>query len=160
MWVPTPPSTPTCGVTGRPCDLAGACAGGSALVLQWKGGDRVPRELAGKRLATRNWEIPGYSSPLLLKQHGLKTRKKGGGISLPGGQQQYYPAFPPRGDRRAWTVEPWVSRLVVQEGGYIFLAEEELWPDGLSPPPTWCGATAFSKTTRNWRPNGSRRTSG
>lgn len=30
----------------------------------------------------------------------------------------------------AWTIEPWVSRLVLEAGGRVFLDEKDLWPEG------------------------------
>jgi NitT/TauT family transport system substrate-binding protein len=30
----------------------------------------------------------------------------------------------------AWTIEPWVSRLMLEAGGKVFLDEKTLWPEG------------------------------
>jgi len=127
--------------------LAGACAGGSALVLRKGEEIASPRELAGKRLATPQLgNTQDIALRYYLRQHGLKTREEGGGIQLyPVGNSNLLLLFRRGEIDGAWTVEPWVSRLVVQEGGYIFLAEEELWPDGLYPTTYLVGATAFLK---------------
>ena len=127
--------------------LAGGCAGGSALVL--RKGEEISslRELSGKRLATPQLgNTQDIALRYFLREHGLKTREEGGEIQIhPVGNSNIILLFRRGEIDGAWTVEPWVSRLVVQEGGYIFLAEEELWPDGLYPTTYLVGAVTFLK---------------
>lgn len=125
--------------------LAGGCAGGSALVLRRGEESSSSRELQGKKLATPQLgNTQDVALRYFLAQHGLKTREEGGDIQVyPVGNSNIILLFRRGEIDGAWTVEPWVSRLVTQEGGYIFLDEEELWPDGLYPTTYLVGSVAF-----------------
>ena len=127
--------------------LAGSCSGGAALVLQKEKVICSPGELAGMRLATPQLgNTQDISLRYFLKEHGLKTREEGGTVQVyPVSNSNIILLFRSGEIDGAWTVEPWVSRLVVQEGGYIFLDEDDLWPDGLYPITYLVGATAFLK---------------
>ena len=127
--------------------LAGACAGGSALVLRKGEEISSPLELAGLRLGTPQLgNTQDIALRYFLREHGLKTSEEGGKIQLyPAGNSNLILLFRRGEINGAWTVEPWVSRLVVQEGGYIFLDEDDLWPDGLYPTTYLVGSVTFLK---------------
>jgi NitT/TauT family transport system substrate-binding protein len=106
-----------------------------------------PLELAGLRLGTPQLgNTQDIALRYFLREHGLKTSEEGGKIQLyPAGNSNLILLFRRGEINGAWTVEPWVSRLVVQEGGYIFLDEDDLWPDGLYPTTYLVGSVTFLK---------------
>jgi NitT/TauT family transport system substrate-binding protein len=62
--------------------------------------------------------------------HGLVPRERGGDLTiLPLANPDQLLMFRKREIHAAWTVEPWVSRLVQEGGGKVFLEEGDLWPD-------------------------------
>jgi len=125
--------------------LAGGCAGGSALVLRKETPVSSPQQLQEKKLATPQLgNTQDVALRFFLAQNGLKTREEGGDILVyPVGNSNTILLFRRREIDGAWTVEPWVSRLVVEEGGYIFLDEKELWPGGIYPTTYLVGTVDF-----------------
>lgn len=111
--------------------VAGACSGGAALVVQPDGRIKTDADLKGKRIATPqlgNTQDVAARSYLVSK--GLK-------VTLTGGDARVLPTPNPdqlilfqRGDVDAvWTVEPWVSRLMQEAKGKLYLQESSLWPE-------------------------------
>ncbi|MCX7886890.1 MAG: ABC transporter substrate-binding protein [Verrucomicrobiae bacterium] len=110
--------------------VAGACSGGAALVVQGDGRIRTDADFRGKRVGT----------PQLGNTQDVAARawllSKGLRVSLHGGDVQVLPTANPdqltlfqKGELDAvWTVEPWVSRLVREANGKIYLEESTLWP--------------------------------
>lgn len=109
--------------------IAGAASGGSTFVLR-PGIDRG--SLAGRRLAT-----PGLGNSQdaamrhLLQQQGLRTRERGGDVTLsPMAPAEILNLFSRGEIDGAWVAEPWGSRLIQEAGGYLAIDERDLWPDG------------------------------
>lgn len=125
--------------------LAGGCAGGSALVMHKETPVYSPEDLRGKKLATPQLgNTQDVALRFFLAQNGLATREQGGDVLVyPVGNSNTILLFRRREIDGAWTVEPWVSRLVIEEGGYIFLDEKELWSDGLYPTTYLVGRVDF-----------------
>lgn len=125
--------------------LAGGCAGGSALVLHKDTPVFSPEGLRGKKLATPQLgNTQDVALRFFLAQNGLAPREQGGDVLVyPVGNSNSLLLFRRREIDGVWTVEPWVSRLVIEEGGYIFLDEKELWPDGLYPTTYLVGTVDF-----------------
>ena len=110
--------------------VAGACSGGAALVVKENGALKVDADFKGRKLAT----------PQLGNTQDVAARawlkSKGHRVTLTGGDVLVVPTANPdqlalfrKGDIDAvWTVEPWVSRLVLETGGAIYLDESTLWP--------------------------------
>ena len=110
--------------------VAGACSGGAALVVKENGALKVDADFKGRKLAT----------PQLGNTQDVAARawlkSKGHRVTLTGGDELVVPTANPdqlalfrKGDIDAvWTVEPWVSRLVLETGGAIYLDESTLWP--------------------------------
>lgn len=101
--------------------LTPVASGGNALVVRAGLGLRSPEDFAGRRLATPQLgNTQDVSARAWLKSAGLK-------VTLAGGDVQVIPAANPelimlfgRGQvDAAWTVEPWVSRLVSEFGGVV-----------------------------------------
>ena len=110
--------------------LAGAAEGGAGLVMR-KGVDiHSPADLRGKKLAapqlgnTQDVALRGY-----LEANGLLTVDRGGDVTvIPMGNPGILTLLR-RGDLDgAWVPEPWLTRIVKELDGKIFLDEKTLWP--------------------------------
>jgi len=111
--------------------VAGACSGGAALVVQSDGRITKDADFRGKRIATPQF---GNTQDVACRAWLLS---KGLRITMVGGDARVIPTDNPdqlslfqRGEMdAAWTVEPWVSRLVLEARGKVYLEEGALWPD-------------------------------
>jgi NitT/TauT family transport system substrate-binding protein len=111
--------------------VAGACSGGAALVVQSDGRITKDADFRGKRIATPQF---GNTQDVACRSWLLS---KGLRITMVGGDARVVPTDNPdqlslfqRGELdAAWTVEPWVSRLVLEARGKVYLEESSLWPD-------------------------------
>ncbi len=112
--------------------IAGAASGGAALVVPANSTVSRPQEFRGKRIA----------SPELGNTQDVALRRwlKSNGL-VPGKDVQVAPIknadilmlFQQGKLAGAWVPEPWVTRLIREGGGRIFLDERSLWPDGRFP---------------------------
>lgn len=112
--------------------VAGAASGGASLVLRSDLNIRSVRQLNGLKLASPQM---GNTQDVALRYFLRKNKIK---ITQHGGTTQVLPV--PNPDQLnllqrkeidgAWTVEPWVSRLVAEANGRVFLDERSLWPNG------------------------------
>ena len=112
--------------------IAGATSGGSALVIRNDAGINAIEDFHGKKIAspqlgnTQDVALRGW-----LKDNGFVLKDKGGDIQvLPISNPDQLTLFLKKEIDGAWTVEPWVSRLVKEGNGKIFLDERSIWPDG------------------------------
>jgi NitT/TauT family transport system substrate-binding protein len=112
--------------------VAGAASGGASLVVQKDGAIRSVADLKGKRIATPEYgNTQDIALRYWLKEQGLK----------PGRDLQVMPVknaeildlFMQKKIAAAWVPEPWVSRLLHEAGGRIFLDERNIWPGGKFP---------------------------
>jgi NitT/TauT family transport system substrate-binding protein len=111
--------------------IAGSCSGGAALVVQPDGRIKTAADFKGRKVGT----------PQLGNTQDVAARawlaSKGFRVTLTGGDVLVVPTANPdqlalflKGDLDAvWTVEPWVSRLVLEAKGQIHLEESALWPE-------------------------------
>ena len=107
--------------------IRGAAVGGSALVVQGDGRIKSPSDFRGRKVGT----------PQLGNTQDVACRAwliaQGFHVSPQGGDVQVLPAENPdllqlfkKGDvDAAWTVEPWVSRLLIEAGGKLMVEEPE-----------------------------------
>ncbi|KAB2833906.1 MAG: ABC transporter substrate-binding protein, partial [Candidatus Dadabacteria bacterium] len=112
--------------------VSGAASGGAGLVVRKGSGIKSVKDFNGKRLATpsigntqdvalRNW----------LGENGYKLKEKGGTVEVvPLANPDQLTLFIKKELDGAWTVEPWVSRLILEGDGELFLDEKDLWPNG------------------------------
>lgn len=109
--------------------VAGACSGGAALVVQGNSPIKTGTDFKGRRVGTPQLgNTQDVAARAWLRSLGLR-------VVLTGGDAMVIPTSNPdqltlfrRGDLDAvWTVEPWVSRLVIEASGRVFLDEAELW---------------------------------
>lgn len=110
--------------------ICGSCFGGSALVVQ-PGHIKQISDFKNKIIATPQL---GNTQDVAARAW---FRSKGFQFTLFGGEIRIIPmenvdqlTLFKQGDlEAAWTVEPWVSRLLLEAQGEIYLEESELWPE-------------------------------
>jgi NitT/TauT family transport system substrate-binding protein len=112
--------------------VAGSASGGAALVIRTDAGIDSDRDFDGKTIATPqlgNTQDVAARAWFKSKNHRLK--EKGGSLILmPLQNPDQLQMFKQKEIHGAWTIEPWVSRLVHEGGGKVFLEEKDLWPAG------------------------------
>jgi len=111
--------------------VAGACSGGAALVVHGDGRIQGDADFKGRKVAT----------PQLANTQDVAARawlrSLGNRVTLTGGDVLVVPAANPdqlsllrRGTIDAvWTIEPWVSRLVLEAGAKVYFEESAVWPE-------------------------------
>jgi NitT/TauT family transport system substrate-binding protein len=110
--------------------IAGACGGGAALVVQPDGRIKVDADFKGRRIGTPQLgNTQDVAARAWLQSKGLRIRMTGGdALVLPTPNPDQIGLFQ-KGDLDAvWTIEPWVSRIVLEAGGKVYLEEATLWP--------------------------------
>ena len=112
--------------------VAGAVSGGAGLVIRADSGINTVKDFDGKKIAspqlgnTQDVALRGW-----LKDNGYEVKEKGGTVRvIPLANPDQLTLFLKKEIDGAWTVEPWVSRLILEGGGKLFLDEREIWPDG------------------------------
>lgn len=110
--------------------VAGAASGGAAFVT--RSGIEGPEDLHGTTLAspqlgnTQDVALKHY-----LQQNGLRREDQGGDVEvINAGNADILTLFLNGRIDGAWVPEPWVTRLLLEGGGRVFVDEAELWPDG------------------------------
>ncbi|KRB36900.1 ABC transporter substrate-binding protein [Microbacterium sp. Root180] len=114
--------------------VAGAATGGAALVVA--DGIDSPDDLAGTTLASPQLgNTQDVALRVWLADQGYETDTSGGGdvAVTPTENAQTLTLFQDGQLDGAWVPEPWVSRLVIDEGAHVLVDEAELWPDGEFP---------------------------
>jgi NitT/TauT family transport system substrate-binding protein len=112
--------------------IAGATSGGAALVVRGGSGISKAEDFHGKRIASPQMgNTQDVALRAWLKSQGLKTRDKGGDVTvMPIANPDQLTLFLKKEIDAAWAPEPWASRLVHDAAGKIFLDERTLWPRG------------------------------
>lgn len=112
--------------------IAGGANGGASLVVQPDAGIKSAKDLKGKRVATPEF---GNTQDIALRSW-LKTQGLRPGSDLqvmPVKNAEILDLFIQKKIAAAWVPEPWVTRLVHEGGGTIFIDERSLWPEGKFP---------------------------
>lgn len=125
--------------------VAGAASGGAALVLAPHATINRVADLRGKRLASPEF---GNTQDVALKSW-LKSQKL-----LPGRDVHVLPTknpdiltlFKQKEIAGAWVPEPWLTRLLREVNGRIYLDERTLWPEGKFPTAIVVVRTEFLQT--------------
>lgn len=107
--------------------LAGAAAGGAALVVQPDSGLRQPADFRGKTIATPQLgNTQDVACRAWLANGGLKITQIGGeAFIVPTPNPDQITLFQQRKLDAVWTVEPWVSRLEREAGGKVVLEQSK-----------------------------------
>jgi len=112
--------------------IAGATSGGAALVLRSDSGIASAKDFHGKKIASPQLgNTQDVALRAWLKRNGYRLKEKGGDVEvIPLQNPDQLTLFLKKEIDGAWTVEPWVSRLVREGNGKVFLEESSLWPRG------------------------------
>ncbi len=112
--------------------VAGAVSGGAGLVIRADSGISTVKDFDGKKIAspqlgnTQDVALRGW-----LKDNGYKVKEKGGTVQvIPIANPDQLTLFLKKEIDGAWVPEPWVSRLILEGNGRLFLDERNIWPDG------------------------------
>jgi NitT/TauT family transport system substrate-binding protein len=111
--------------------ISGTASGGAALVV--KPSITSVDQLKGKTIATPQLgNTQDVALRAFLKSKGFKTDLQGGGdVSVkPQDNSQTLLTFKQGSIDGAWVPEPYLSQLVVQDGGNVLVNEKDLWPGG------------------------------
>ena len=102
------------------------------MVVRKGAGIRSIKDLHHKKIASPQLgNTQDVSLRVWLKRNGMVLSDKGGDVQvIPVKNSDQLTLFLNKQIDGAWTVEPWVSRLVNEGGGEVFLEESSLWPDG------------------------------
>lgn len=115
--------------------LAAATYGGAAFVVRKELAIDTPRGLRKARLASPQI---GNTQDIALRQwladNDLVSSDRGGTVRVvPMANPDILSLFRSKEIDGAWVVEPWVSRLVDEGGGRVYLEESELHENGVYP---------------------------
>ena len=107
--------------------LAGAAAGGAALVVQADSQLKQPTDFRGKTIATPQLgNTQDIACRAWLANGGLKITQTGGeAFIVPTPNPDQISLFQQRKLDAVWTVEPWVSRLEREAGGKVLLEQSK-----------------------------------
>ncbi|MCK6480412.1 MAG: ABC transporter substrate-binding protein [Planctomycetes bacterium] len=106
--------------------LAGAARGGAALVVAGDGRIAKREDFRGRRVATPQLgNTQDVACRAWLLDHGFRVTPSGGDVQvIPTANPDMITLLQSGGVDAAWTVEPWVSRLVAEAGAKVLLEEE------------------------------------
>ena len=107
--------------------LAGSAEGGAALVVPGDSPLAKPEDFRGKRIGTPQLgNTQDVAARVWCLAHGLRVTLTGGDATiLPTPNPDQLGLFQTGRLDAVWTVEPWVSRLVLEAKGRIFLEEKD-----------------------------------
>ena len=112
--------------------VCGASSGGAALVIREAVDIKTIEDLEGKRIATPQLgNTQDVACRAWLQEKGYQVSEKGGTVQvIPVRNSDQLTLFLKGEIDGAWTKEPWVSRLIQEGHGKLFLDEREIWPEG------------------------------
>ena len=112
--------------------VCGAASGGAGLVVRTDAGINSLKDLHGKKIATPQLgNTQDVACREWLREHGFVPTEKGGDVQvIPLRNPDQLTLFLKKEIDAAWTKEPWVSRLIIEGNGKLFLDERDLWPEG------------------------------
>ena len=108
--------------------ISGAANGGAALVVRPDDQINTPADFRGKIIATPQLgNTQDISCRAWLKANGFNVTQTGGDVKvLPVANPDQLGMFQQKKVSGVWTVEPWVTRLLRQGGGKVFLEDTEV----------------------------------
>jgi NitT/TauT family transport system substrate-binding protein len=110
--------------------VAGACSGGAALVVQGDGRIQTDADFRGRKVATPQFgNTQDVAARAWLTSKGFRVTMTGGDVLVvPTTNPDQLAMFQKGVLDAVWTVEPWVTRLVLEAKGRVYLDESTLWP--------------------------------
>jgi len=111
--------------------VAGACSGGAALVVQPDGRINADEDFKGKKVATPQFgNTQDVAARSWLRSRGHRVTMTGGDVLVVPTSNPDQLALFQKGELDAvWTVEPWVTRLMLEAKGKVYFEESKLWPE-------------------------------
>jgi NitT/TauT family transport system substrate-binding protein len=112
--------------------ISGAASGGASFVVRNDAGIRSSQDFVGKTFSSPQL---GNTQDIALRSYlldnGYKTSENGGSVTvLPASNSDIVTLMLKKSIDGAWVPEPWVTTLVHQANGKIFLDERNLWDNG------------------------------
>ena len=109
--------------------VAGACSGGAALVVREGSGIQKEQDFKGRKVATPQFgNTQDIAARTWLQSKGFRVTLGGGDVLVVPTANADQLAFFQQGTMdAAWSVEPWVTRLLLEGKGKIYLDESTLW---------------------------------
>lgn len=110
--------------------VAGACSGGAALVVQ-PGVIDKDADFKGKQVATPQLgNTQDVAARAWLHSKGFRVTLTGGDVQvIPTANPDQLLLFQKKDLHAVWTVEPWVTRLILEAGAKLYLEESSLWKE-------------------------------
>lgn len=110
--------------------VAGAAQNGAGLVLRKDAGIHAAADLHGKKLASPQLgNTQDVALRIYLRDNGLQTTDRGGDVQvMPLANADILGLMKRKQLDGAWVPEPWLSRLVDEADGALFVDERERWP--------------------------------
>jgi NitT/TauT family transport system substrate-binding protein len=108
--------------------ISGAANGGAALVVKSDGPLKAPADFRGKKIATPQLaNTQDISCRAWLKKQGFKITQLGGDATVvPTANPDQLALFQTGRIDAVWTIEPWVTRLVREANGKVFLEDTDV----------------------------------
>lgn len=110
--------------------VAGACSGGAALVVD---GGVIQKEadFKGKKVGTPQLgNTQDVAARAWLQSKKFRVTLTGGDVQvIPTSNPDQLLLFQKKNLQAVWTVEPWVTRLMLEAGAKLFLEESSLWKE-------------------------------
>ncbi|MFA5193463.1 MAG: ABC transporter substrate-binding protein [Verrucomicrobiia bacterium] len=110
--------------------VAGACSGGAALVVQADGRIKTDSDFRNRKIATPQLgNTQDVAARAWLVSKGFRVTMTGGdALVVPTANPDQLALFQRGYIDAVWTVEPWVTRLLLEAKGQLYLEESALWP--------------------------------
>ncbi len=110
--------------------VAGACSGGAGLVVHAEDGIKTEADFKGRKIGTPQFgNTQDVAARAWLRSKGFRVTMTGGDVLVvPTANPDQLPLFLKGDLAGVWTVEPWLSRLLVEGKGRLYLDERSLWP--------------------------------
>lgn len=107
--------------------IAGSANGGACFVIRKDLTIKSINDFKGKSLASPEFgNTQDISLKYWLKKNGLLGLVKTNNVKNP----DIYTLFVKKSIDGAWIPEPWVTRIIQEAGGKIYIDERGLWPEG------------------------------
>lgn len=112
--------------------VCGSCSGGAALIVQPDGIIETNADFKGKKVGTPQLgNTQDIAARSWLRSLGLEVTLTDGDVQvIPTPDAEQLVLFKNKDLDAVWTIEPWVSQLILQANGKLYLEESELWPQG------------------------------
>jgi NitT/TauT family transport system substrate-binding protein len=108
--------------------VAGACSGGAALVVN-PGAIQKDADFKGKKVGTPQLgNTQDVAARAWLQSKKFRVTLTGGDVQvIPTANADQLLLFQRKDLQAVWTVEPWVTRLMLEAGAKLYLEESSLW---------------------------------